>query len=64
MVYLLVLELIFEKLIIMHVLQGGFKEVIFEVSGEDVYGTMKFEASWKIDGQAPIKEWCGKKHNE
>ena len=23
---------------------GGFKEVIFEVSGEDVYGTLKFEA--------------------
>ena len=23
---------------------GGFKEVIFEVSGEDVYGSMKFEA--------------------
>ena len=23
---------------------GGFKEIIFEVSGEDVYGTMKFEA--------------------
>ena len=23
---------------------GGFKEMIFEISGEDVYGTMKFEA--------------------
>ena len=23
---------------------GGFKEIIFEVSGEDVYGTMKFES--------------------
>jgi protein subunit release factor A len=23
---------------------GGFKEVIFEVTGEDVYGTLKFEA--------------------
>ena len=27
-----------------HGTSGGFKEVIFEVSGEDVYGTLKFEA--------------------
>src|SRR5690606_37258482 len=23
---------------------GGFKEIIFEVTGEDVYGTLKYEA--------------------
>jgi peptide chain release factor 1 len=27
---------------------GGFKEVIFEVTGEDVYGTLKFEAGVKL----------------
>jgi protein subunit release factor B len=27
---------------------GGFKEVIFEVSGEDVYGTLKFEAVFTV----------------
>ena len=32
---------------------GGFKEVICEVSGEDVYGTLKFEAGragWHVAG--------------
>ncbi|AXT19325.1 peptide chain release factor 1 [Flavobacteriaceae bacterium AU392] len=41
---------------------GGFKEVIFEVSGEDVYGTMKFEAGVHRVQRVPQTETQGRVH--
>lgn len=33
---------------------GGFKEVIFEVNGEDVYGTLKYEAGVHRDRKSVV----------
>ncbi len=41
---------------------GGFKEVIFEVNGEDVYGTMKFEAGVHRVQRVPQTETQGRVH--
>ena len=41
---------------------NGFKEVIFEVSGEDVYGTMKFEAGVHRVQRVPQTETQGRVH--
>ena len=45
-----------------HGTSGGFKEVIFEVSGEDVYGTMKFEAGVHRVQRVPQAETQGRVH--
>lgn len=41
---------------------GGYKEVIFEVSGEDVYGTLKFEAGVHRVQRVPQTETQGRIH--
>ena len=41
---------------------GGFKEVIFEVTGEDVYGTLKFEAGVHRVQRVPETESQGRIH--
>lgn len=41
---------------------GGFKEIIFEVNGEDVYGTMKFEAGVHRVQRVPQTETQGRVH--
>lgn len=41
---------------------GGFKEVIFEVSGEDVYGTLKYEAGVHRVQRVPQTETQGRVH--
>ncbi|GGW82573.1 peptide chain release factor 1 [Salegentibacter mishustinae] len=41
---------------------GGFKEMIFEVTGEDVYGTMKFEAGVHRVQRVPQTETQGRVH--
>ena len=41
---------------------GGFKEVICEVSGEDVYGTLKFEAGVHRVQRVPQTETQGRVH--
>ncbi len=41
---------------------GGFKEVIFEVSGENVYGTLKFEAGVHRVQRVPQTETQGRVH--
>ena len=41
---------------------GGFKEIIFEVTGEDVYGTMKFEAGVHRVQRVPQTETQGRVH--
>ena len=41
---------------------GGFKEVHFEVSGEDVYGTLKFEAGVHRVQRVPQTETQGRVH--
>ncbi len=41
---------------------GGFKEMIFEVSGEEVYGTMKFEAGVHRVQRVPQTETQGRVH--
>ncbi len=41
---------------------GGFKEVVFEVSGEDVYGSMKFEAGVHRVQRVPQTETQGRVH--
>lgn len=41
---------------------GGFKEIIFEVSGEEVYGTMKFEAGVHRVQRVPQTETQGRVH--
>jgi protein subunit release factor A len=41
---------------------GGFKEVIFEVTGEDVYGTLKFEAGVHRCARVPQTETQGRVH--
>ena len=41
---------------------GGFKEIIFEVSGTDVYGTMKFESGVHRVQRVPQTETQGRVH--
>lgn len=41
---------------------GGFKEVIFEVTGEEVYGTLKFEAGVHRVQRVPQTETQGRVH--
>ena len=41
---------------------GGYKEIIFEVSGTDVYGTMKFEAGVYRVRRVPQTETQGRVH--
>lgn len=41
---------------------GGFKEIIFEVAGEDVYGTLKFEAGVHRVQRVPQTETQGRVH--
>lgn len=41
---------------------GGFKEVIFEVSGEDVYGTLKYESGVHRVQRVPQTETQGRVH--
>lgn len=41
---------------------GGFKEIIFEVTGEDVYGTLKFEAGVHRVQRVPQTETQGRIH--
>ena len=41
---------------------GGFKEMIFEVNGEDVYGTLKYEAGVHRVQRVPQTETQGRAH--
>ncbi|RRA96330.1 peptide chain release factor 1 [Paenimyroides viscosum] len=41
---------------------GGFKEIIFEVSGEDVYGSLKYEAGVHRVQRVPQTETQGRVH--
>ena len=41
---------------------GGFKEIIFEINGEDVYGTLKFEAGVHRVQRVPQTETQGRVH--
>ncbi|MAL59612.1 MAG: peptide chain release factor 1 [Flavobacteriaceae bacterium] len=41
---------------------GGFKEIIFEISGEDVYGTLKYEAGVHRVQRVPQTETQGRVH--
>jgi peptide chain release factor 1 len=41
---------------------GGYKEIIFEVTGEDVYGTLKFEAGVHRVQRVPKTETQGRVH--
>ncbi|MEZ4859327.1 MAG: peptide chain release factor 1 [Flavobacteriaceae bacterium] len=41
---------------------GGFKEVIFEITGEDVYGTLKYEAGVHRVQRVPQTETQGRVH--
>jgi peptide chain release factor 1 len=41
---------------------GGFKEMIFEVNGEDVYGTLKYEAGVHRVQRVPQTETQGRVH--
>jgi len=41
---------------------GGFKEIIFEVSGEEVYGTMKYESGVHRVQRVPQTETQGRVH--
>ncbi len=45
-----------------HGTSGGFKEIIVEVNGEDVYGTMKFEAGVHRVQRVPQTETQGRVH--
>ncbi|MBC9911278.1 peptide chain release factor 1 [Chitinophaga varians] len=41
---------------------GGFKEVVIEVSGDDVYGTLKFESGVHRVQRVPATEAAGRVH--
>ena len=41
---------------------GGYKEIIFEINGEDVYGTMKFESGVHRVQRVPQTETQGRVH--
>lgn len=42
--------------------RGGFKEIVFSMSGEDVYGTMKFESGVHRVQRVPETEASGRIH--
>ncbi len=42
--------------------RGGFKEIIFSISGDDVYGTMKFESGVHRVQRVPETEASGRLH--
>ncbi len=42
--------------------KGGFKEIVFSLSGEDVYGTMKFESGVHRVQRVPETEASGRLH--
>lgn len=42
--------------------RGGFKEIVFSISGEDVYGTMKFESGVHRVQRVPETEASGRIH--
>ena len=41
---------------------GGFKEVIFNIIGEDVYGQMKYESGVHRVQRVPVTEAQGRVH--
>ena len=41
---------------------GGFKEIVFSVSGEDVYGSLKFESGVHRVQRVPVTESQGRVH--
>lgn len=41
---------------------GGFKEIIFEITGKNIYGTMKFEAGTHRVQRVPETEKAGRVH--
>lgn len=41
---------------------GGFKEIVFALSGEDVYGTMKYESGVHRVQRVPVTESSGRIH--
>lgn len=41
---------------------GGFKEIIFALSGKDIYGTMKFESGVHRVQRVPVTESSGRIH--
>ena len=41
---------------------GGFKEVVFSVSGENVYGTLKYESGVHRVQRVPATETQGRVH--
>ncbi|MEN3026341.1 MAG: peptide chain release factor 1 [Chlorobiota bacterium] len=41
---------------------GGFKEIVFSLSGEDVYGTMKYESGVHRVQRVPVTESSGRIH--
>jgi peptide chain release factor 1 len=45
-----------------HGTSGGYKEIIFEVNGEDVYGELKFEAGVHRVQRVPATETQGRVH--
>jgi peptide chain release factor 1 len=45
-----------------HGTSGGYKEIIFEVNGDDVYGTLKFEAGVHRVQRVPQTETQGRVH--
>jgi peptide chain release factor 1 len=45
-----------------HGTSGGYKEIIFEVNGEDVYGDLKFEAGVHRVQRVPATETQGRVH--
>jgi len=42
--------------------KGGFKEVVFSISGKDVYGSMKFESGTHRVQRVPVTEGSGRIH--
>lgn len=41
---------------------GGFKEIIFEITGKDVYGTLKYESGVHRVQRVPVTESSGRIH--
>jgi len=52
----------YEMMDVSHGTQGGFREVIFGVKGEDVYGTFKYEAGVHRVQRVPETESSGRIH--
>lgn len=41
---------------------GGFKEIVFTIAGEDVFGTMKYESGVHRVQRIPLTEANGRVH--